>query len=100
MAKRLRRFETQFGDPSQEQRWLAELQRVGPETVRVRLKQDHHGSRAALRGIGLPSDITKGFAEDWLRYKDDVRRRWRIAGWVATSIVGVAAVLAAVADAR
>jgi hypothetical protein len=43
-----------------------ELERLGPENVRVRATQHHGGSAGAIGGLGSEIQITKGFVEDWL----------------------------------
>ena len=49
--------------------WYEALERVGPSAVRARLAQERTGSAAAI-SIGTIMMMTKGFAEEWLDWRD------------------------------
>ena len=50
------------------QRWLEELERLGPEKVRHALAGP--GGPPAAIDVGTVKNMTKGFAQDWLAWKD------------------------------
>src|ERR1700761_4267540 len=52
--------------------WYDELERLGPQNVRLRLAQSDAGSRGAF-AIGSVNVMTIGFAEEWLAWNE--RRR-------------------------
>jgi hypothetical protein len=81
----------------------AELEALGPETVRAKLIQPGAGRGAALSGFRtgiLGGHLTRGDVEDWLaeKHTQEERRQnstllWaRIAGW--TGIIGIAVAVA------
>jgi len=53
----------------QAQRWLAALEKQGPDNVRARLALTNSAPRAAIV-IGTESDVTAGFAQEWLAWND------------------------------
>jgi hypothetical protein len=57
------------GDSEQLRRWYEALERMSPEDVRARLAQVEAGSPGAI-AIGSEMTMTKGFAEEWLAWKD------------------------------
>lgn len=59
-------------DQQQTQDWYDELERLGPQNVRLRLAQSDAGSRGAI-AIGSVSVMTIGFVQEWLAWHD--RRR-------------------------
>ena len=48
---------------SHSERWIAALERTGPENVRARLAQTNAGSNAGI-AIGTEQTITIGFAQE------------------------------------
>jgi hypothetical protein len=93
-------FDTSWssGNPEQTWRWYEELERLGPENVRIRVVQHDAGSAGAIRGLGTELAVTKGFAEDWLRYRDQKEgskafRRF----WITTGVALVSAIAAIIA---
>ena len=57
------------GDGPQLRRWYEALERMSPEDVRARLAQVNAGSAGAI-AIGSETMMTKGFAEEWLAWKE------------------------------
>jgi hypothetical protein len=57
------------GDERQLRQWYEALNRMSPEDVRARLAQVDAGSPGAI-SIGSEMTMTKGFAEEWLAWKD------------------------------
>jgi hypothetical protein len=82
----------------------AELEALGPETVRAKLIQPGLGRGADLAGFKT-GYLTRGDVEDWLteKYTEEESRqesilRWaKIAGWAAivSVLVGVAGIVVA-----
>src|SRR5262245_53272192 len=58
-----------WGSPEKQQQWYEALERIGPEAVRIRLAQVDCGSAGAI-AIGTETMMTKGFAEQWLGWRD------------------------------
>src|SRR5262245_12913222 len=57
-------------------RWLAELERLGPERVRQYLAPyTQQGPRAAFP-IGKENSVTKGYVSDWLAWKEGRNVNW------------------------
>jgi hypothetical protein len=93
-------FETHWKPAEHERawRWYQELERLGPDNVRARVAQHDAGSAGALRGVGAEPNLTKGFAEDWLRYRDEreskkATRRF----WITTTVALISAIAAIIA---
>ena len=85
------------GDADKDRRWFEALENLGPEMVRMRLSQNDSNAGGRLESIAN-FYITKGFAEDWLKYRDARRARstaLRYAIVLAVSSVAAAASLAA-----
>ncbi len=55
--------------PEQGERWLAALEKQAAENVRARLAPTQAAPRASI-AIGTESDVTVGFAQEWLAWKD------------------------------
>jgi hypothetical protein len=51
------------------ERWLFALEKQGPDNVRARLALTQAAPRAAI-AIGTEADVTAGFAQEWLAWKD------------------------------
>ena|SRR5215471_3462300 len=49
--------------------WYEALERIGPSAVRARLAQESASSHAAMNISTIPI-MTKGFAEEWLAWRD------------------------------
>lgn len=62
-------YETSPWNSSHSERWIAALERTGPENVRARLAQTGAGSNAGI-AIGTEQTITIGFAQEWLAWHD------------------------------
>jgi hypothetical protein len=58
------------------QRWLEALERMGPENVRsiVYVTYANVGSRASI-SVGVVLDMTKGFAQAWLAWRDQQKEK-------------------------
>ncbi len=84
--------------PDQVERWLKWLDEFGVENVRIRLAQSGGNANSAF--YPLESDVvSRGFAEDWLRFRDrysrTVERRWRWAIFIPACLGAVAGCSAA-----
>jgi hypothetical protein len=53
-------------------RWLAALEKTGAENVRARLAHVDYGSAGSI-AIGAEANITVGFAQEWLAWRDRVK---------------------------
>jgi hypothetical protein len=51
------------------ERWLSALEKQGTDNVRARPTLTWAGPRSAI-AIGTQSDVTAGFAQEWLAWKD------------------------------
>jgi hypothetical protein len=51
----------------QGERWLAALEKQGPDNVRARLALTQAAPRASI-AIGTESSVTAGFAQEWLAW--------------------------------
>jgi hypothetical protein len=60
------------GDNEVSERWLAALEKTGPENVRARLAHVSFGSAASV-AIGIEQTITIGFAQEWLAWRDQLK---------------------------
>jgi hypothetical protein len=95
-------YETSPWNCSHSERWIAALERTGPENVRARLAQTNAGSNAGI-AIGTEQTITIGFAQEWLAWYDlrkserEAEFRRRSVFW--TRFAAVAAAVAAAAGA-
>jgi hypothetical protein len=74
------------------------LEWLGTDNVRARLVQRDHDAGGTLFGAGAEPTLTKGFAEDWLRYRDEkeskkATRRF----WITTTFALVSAIAAMIA---
>lgn len=80
---------------------LKALDELGVENVRIRLAQSDAKPDSVFCRTETDVVVSKGFAEDWLRYRDRrsiaVERRWRWAIFVPACISAVAACGAALA---
>lgn len=80
---------------------LKALDELGVENVRIRLVQGDAKPDTVFCRAGTDVVVSRGFAEDWLRYRDRrsrvVERRWRWAIFVPACISAVAACGAALA---
>jgi len=56
-------------EPEKQRRWYEALERTGTDGVRIRLAQVDAGSAGAI-AIGTENSMTKGFAEEWLAWRD------------------------------
>ena len=83
-------------DAKQEGVWRNALEALGTENVRYRMMRTAGSSSAPINGLG-EEDITFGYAQDWLHYKD-ARRDAREARKRRTSIMLVALALIATAS--
>jgi hypothetical protein len=84
---------------AESQRWLEELERLGTEKVRQILTGP--GGAPAAISVGSMKNMTKGFAQDWLAWKDQKkskdeaalrRRQFRWQRWDIILATGGAAV--------
>src|SRR6266436_7280845 len=96
-------FETDHA-PSQvgqAKKWLKALDDLGVENVRIRLAQSDGEPNSVFYRLGSDIAVSKGFAEDWLRFRDRrsraVERRWHWAIFIPACISAVAACGAALA---
>jgi hypothetical protein len=55
------------------EQWLAALEKAGADSVRARLAQVNAGSAGAT-AIGSVPVMTIGFAQEWLTWKDNLKR--------------------------
>jgi hypothetical protein len=82
-------------------RKLKMLDDLGAENVRIRLAQSDAGPDSVFYNAGTDLVVSRGFAEDWLRFRDRrssaIERRWRWAIFVPACISAVAACGAALA---
>jgi hypothetical protein len=82
-------------------RKLKMLDDLGVENVRIRLAQSDAGPDSVFYNAGTDLVVSRGFAEDWLRFRDRrssaIERRWRWAIFVPACISAVAACGAALA---
>jgi hypothetical protein len=62
------------GDAAAARRWYEVLERTGVENVRAVLARNTAGSRASI-AIGAESNMTKGFAEEWLYWHDQQKAK-------------------------
>jgi hypothetical protein len=94
-------------DPAEKKAWYEALERAGPANVRARLAQSSAGGGGSI-SIGNQVALTKGFAEDWLLWRDERESEAQLAmqagmlkaaKWSAGAAVAaaIAAVLACVA---
>jgi hypothetical protein len=85
----------------QAKKWLKALDDLGVENVRIRLAQAHGDPSDVFYSRGADIVVSRGFAEDWLSFRDRrlraVERRWRWAIFVPACISAVAACGAALA---
>lgn len=85
----------------QAKKWLNALDDLGVENVRIRLAQSDGEPNGVFYHVGSDIAVSRGFAEDWLRFHDRhsraVERRWRWAIFVPACISAVAACGAALA---
>jgi hypothetical protein len=92
-------FETHWAQGEQAIQWYQELERLGPDNARIRLAQHDAGSAGSIRGLGREVGMTKGFVEDWLRYRDQQKagseERWRWATLIIASIAAAGGLIAA-----
>jgi hypothetical protein len=51
------------------ERWLSALEKTGAENVRARLARFEHSSHASI-AIGTEPNMTAGFAQEWLAWRD------------------------------
>jgi large repetitive protein len=90
-------FETDHvpGASRQVKKWLEVLDDLGMENVRIRLAQSSSGPDGAFYGAGSDIAVPRGFAEDWLRYRDRrsrvIEQRWRWAIFIPACIGALAA---------
>ena len=85
------------GDDALMWRWYEELERLGPENVRIRAIQQGGGSAGSIMGLGKELQVTKGFVEDWLMYRDAQRSRQASSQFIiATTVSAVAAIAASI----
>ena len=69
MKGRFRSEESTWSDRAKNEAWLKALEQTGPENVKARLAQ-HAGGSASAISIGT-QDMTKGFAQEWLKWRDE-----------------------------
>ncbi|GJE62024.1 hypothetical protein [Methylobacterium trifolii] len=92
-------FSSRWAPSDKADDWLQQLERSGTEAIRYKLAQ-HAGGSAGSIAIGTEPYLTKGFAEEWLEWKDRLKReadeahRERVAWWTKAAAIG--AILAAV----
>src|SRR6516165_6948997 len=90
-------FETDYAPaaPTQAKSWLRVLDDLGMENVRIRLVQSAAEPNDAFYRTGSDIAVPRGFAEDWLRYRDRrshaVEQRWRWAIFIPACISALAA---------
>lgn len=90
-------FETDYAPaaPSQGRRWLMALDDLGMENVRIRLVQSGAEPADVFYRAGSDIAVPRGFAEDWLSYRDrrlrKVEQRWRWAIFIPACISALAA---------
>jgi hypothetical protein len=51
------------------ERWLSALEKTGAENVRAQLARFEHSSHASI-AIGTEPNMTVGFAQEWLAWRD------------------------------
>ena len=84
------RFSTPYdpGNSETRRRWIAALENLGVENLRIRLAQHGGGSAADLYGIAGEQAVTRGFAEAWANYEERrVRRRRAFVASVPRNVV-------------
>jgi hypothetical protein len=54
------------------ERWLSALEKTGAENVRARLARCEHSSHASI-AIGTETNMTVGFAQEWLAWRDQLK---------------------------
>jgi hypothetical protein len=85
----------------QARKWLKALDDLGAENVRIRLARSDGEPNGVFYHLGSDVVVSRGFAEDWLRFRDRrsraVERRWRWAIFVPACISAIAACGAALA---
>jgi len=85
----------------QANKWLKALDDLGVENVRIRLAQGDGNPNGVFFHSGSDVVVSRGFAEDWLRFRDRqlraVEQRWRWAIFIPACISAVAACGAALA---
>jgi hypothetical protein len=81
-------------DPVRARHWYDTLERMSPIDVRALLAQSRAGPAGSV-AIGTEVGMTRGFAEEWLAWRDrqkatdDLRKaRWTIAVTVIIAVVG------------
>jgi hypothetical protein len=74
------------------ERWLSALEKTGAENVRARLALVTYGAVAAI-AIGSEMNVTVGFAQEWLVWRDrlkserDIARHERQIFWTRTAAI-------------
>ena len=54
------------------ERWLSALEKTGAENVRARLARVERSSHASI-AIGTEPNMTVGFAQEWLAWRDQLK---------------------------
>jgi hypothetical protein len=90
-------FETDYAAtaPGQTRKWLRALDDLGMENVRIRLVQSGSEPTDVFYRVSSDSAVPRGFAEDWLGYRDrrshTIEQRWRWAIFIPACISALAA---------
>ena len=75
--------------------WLAEMERQGEAVMVARLSRSGGGAPSSIDGVGN-FNITRGFVEDWIAYKERKRGRSDTLRFWATFAIAVATLFAAI----